>query len=395
MSTFREELGNTLRNGFCSALSTYSNFADWYDRLPYGGTSFGDEIADFAYRNLCNREPPPLPPPPFTGGQCPKRYNVAVTTIHDGSTTPGVQPVTTGPHGRQVWGPISGFRISNQGTTSKLLCDCQGSGAFPSGSTAVEFTSVGYNGTNTLGIQSYSINYITPTDGTPDNCGDPPPIIPPPTPNYNTDNDTVTYNDNSNNSVDVDISYTFGSPVININGDLTVPVRVNVEGTDISIGGSFSVNNPEFNFNFGDTNYSPSDSSNGSDYDSEEDTPEPPPDVPNPIPPTDPTEPDPETRRTIRGAIVTVTEFGNSQGILFQEDNPDIAIPNFGYISFFCQIGSRGAWTIDVPVKNRRCLIECPWSGGAIDVAGTPRAGVSWQISEVYAVEENVVSFEV
>lgn len=393
--TFNESLGESLRERFCDALGTINNFNDWFERLPFGASNLTTGIARSAYRNLCNREPPPEPEPPFAGGQCPKRYYVAIDVTYDGDGAPGVQNVSSGTIGNLLWGPITSFDIVNAGSSSKLICHCRGSGSFPSGPTTFEFYSVGYNGSNFLGIQSYNILALTPYDGSPDDCGDPPPVIPPPTPNYNTGNTTITYNDYSNNSVDVDVDFTFGGPVINVDGDLTIPVRINVEGSDIDIGGSFSVNNPEFNFNFGDQNYSPNDSSNGSDYDSPDDTPEPPPDVPNPVLPTNPSNPEVETRRTIRGAIVTVTEYPDDFGFLFQDGNPDIPLPNFGYISFFCQIGSRAAWTIDLPVKNRRNLIECPWTGGAIAVDGTPRPGVSWVISEVYELAEDTVSFEV
>jgi len=77
---------------------------------------------------------------------------------------------------------------------------------------------------------------------------------------------------------------------------------------------------------------------------------------------------------------------------LFQGDNPDILIPAAGYISFYVDIPGTGkGWTLDIPVKNARNFIQCPWEGGAINVKGTPNPQVTFVITPVYkAIQVNV-----
>lgn len=86
--------------------------------------------------------------------------------------------------------------------------------------------------------------------------------------------------------------------------------------------------------------------------------------------------------------LVTVINPGarGRVGTLFQGDNPDIAVPNYGYVNFLCRAGGfQGGWTPDQPVKNGRCFIPCPWDGGAYAVEGTPQPGVEWVLTPVYA----------
>lgn len=386
--SFNESLGDTVRNSFCTALGAINNFNDWFSRLPYGESNLTRSLAQQAYRSLCNREPPPEPDPLVPGGQCPGvgyKWQVQFEwsgNAYDNNWLPETISNFTQPN---TPGAIGALYISGGAGNWKLCFTSAGQ----------EVIVFSHTSGSPTGFRNYRFTQVYRADGLPDTCGVVPAPVPPPTPNYNTDETTVTYNDYSNTSVDVDLNITFGSPQLTIDGDINIPVRIFSPDVNIPISGNFSVNNPEFNFNFGDSNYSSNNSSDGSDYDSPTDTPEVPTDVPCPVQPTNPFDPDVETRRTIRGVIVTVIEYPDDFGFLFQEENPDIPLPNFGYISFLCQIGSNAAWTIDLPVKNRRNLIEVPWTGGAIAVRGTPRPGVNWVLSEVYAVEQDLVTFEV
>jgi len=100
-------------------------------------------------------------------------------------------------------------------------------------------------------------------------------------------------------------------------------------------------------------------------------TPDVPDDVPTPITPPSPIVPEPETRQLLRGVIVTVTNIPDDFGLIFQEGNPDIYIPNLGYVNFLIATGNVLSWSVDLAVKNRRCFIPCPWEGGALRVEGT------------------------
>lgn len=388
MATFNEQLGESIRNGVCNALGTAGNFEDWLSQFVLGRFNPARPLLDMAYRNLCNREPPPEQEPEFEGGQCLVGYYYSVAFEYNVAASgenwfPG--NATNYPNGNPVPGPMGNFY-----NDANTLYWRTGDPNNP-----VIIFSLGGSRPFNEKIRNWTVTSLFRADGQPDNCGDPPPPVPPPIPDYNQINAPFTYIDNSGNNIDIDLNFTFGSPVINFDGDLTIPVRINIPEVNIPITGNLNINNPKFNINFGDPNYSPTPTPDGSDYDSPEDTPDPPPDVPDPVQPPDPTNPGVETVRTIKAVIVTVTDLGESNSVIAQSDNPDIYIPNLGYVQFLCQIGSRAAWTSDIPIKNRRNLVVCPWEGGAIAVRGTPRAGVDWVLSEVYAKEQQTVTYEV
>lgn len=388
MASFNERIGETIREGVCLVLGVPGNFEDYLSQYVVARFNPARPLLDTAYRNLCNREPPPEPEPEYTGGQCPVGYYYAVTYEYN-----------TVASGEPVWNPgtksnYSGFPVigpmGNFYHDTDTLYWATGNPDNP-----IIIASVGGGRPFNEKIRNWEVVSLNRADGAPDSCGDPPPIIPPPAPQYNDIDAPFTYIDNSGNEVDIDLNFTFGSPLVDFDGELNIPIRINFPDVNIPINGNLTVNKPEFNFNFGDSNYPPTRSPNGSDYDTPTDTPDPPPDVPDPVQPPDPTNPGVETVRSIKAVLVTVTDIGNSASLITQGDNPDIYIPNLGYVQFLCQIGSRAGWTSDIAVKNRRNLIQCPWEGGAIAVRGTPRSGVSWVLTEVYAKEQQTVTFEV
>jgi len=103
---------------------------------------------------------------------------------------------------------------------------------------------------NVGSVAPTSINVVR-SNGAPDTCGDPPPIIPPPSPTYNDVDIDFTYNDNSSTAIDISGNFTFGAPTLNFNGDISVPVRIDIEGSDTVIDAKLNVNGPLLEFNFG------------------------------------------------------------------------------------------------------------------------------------------------
>lgn len=112
------------------------------------------------------------------------------------------------------------------------------------------------------------------------------------------------------------------------------------------------------------------------------------PPVPPGIPEPEPAPDDPEGARVIVAALVTSTvDFPNNEATeILQGDNPNLFVPSLGVISFASRsdITSFG-WTTDLPVKNLRSYIPCPIPEGASAVKGTPRTGVEWVITPIYA----------
>ena len=389
MNDFRNALYTAIRENICTVLSAINNYNDWFSRLPFGFVNIGDGFIRDFYRALCNREPPPLPDPPFVGGQCPGvLYIVSVqwaSADANGNIFPGTEVNYTSP---PILGRItligSGVNPTNPNRIQYLI-------KYNNGTQEVRFGNVDTTGpVKQLVVLNSS---IVRQDGLPDLCGDPAPIIPAPDPGYNQPTLDFTYIDYSDNSVNLTGNFIFGAPLIKVDGTLTIPVRIDLGGVNPTFNGNLNLNEPFIEINFGNRNYTPSPSPSPDGYRSPDDTPNVPDDVPVPITPPSPDESEPDTSRVIRGVIVTIISLSESVGVIFQDENPDIYIPNAGYVNFLIGVGQLIAWSIDLPVKNRRCFIPCPWEGGAIAVEGTPRAGIVWELTPVYAIAEDSVTF--
>jgi len=348
------------RTVFCTALNAINNYNDWFSRLPYGFTNVTAGPAQHLYRTLCNREPPPLPPPPFTGGQCVGvLYNVTSTWQNYDDQGAPIAGATVNWNPTNLTGPITFIGQTDNPTTPNRV---RRTIRYNGGASEVHLGNIDTSG-NVGSVAPTSINVVR-SNGAPDTCGDPPPIIPPPSPTYNDVDIDFTYNDNSSTAIDISGNFTFGAPTLNFNGDISVPVRIDIEGSDTVIDAKLNVNGPLLEFNFGSPNYSPSPSPSPDDYETGPGTPDVPDDVPTPITPPSPIVPEPETRQLLRGVIVTVTNIPDDFGLIFQEGNPDIYIPNLGYVNFLIATGNVLSWSVDLAVKNRRCFIPCPWEGG-------------------------------
>lgn len=383
---FLDETANALRNGYCSIVGSYANFLE--QNFPAFGVvpNPGLGAARLAQRLFCNSEPPNPPPPPFEGGQCDGvLYNVSWTVTWSQNSAPPLNNRTQSGT-VQLYGPISGI-------TREPLMGI-GFNWFVTGRTvggAVNKVFVAGSGTGSAPYTNptETITAISRVDGQPDNCGDPDPDIPEPVPDYNVIDVDVTYTDNSGNDITVPIVAVFAPVVIAGNGNVFAPVRVNVPvDADLNLNGTLNLTTGDINLNFGDQNRLPG---------LEDCSPAPPgvpddiPDVPDDVP--DYSEPDEPgvVPTVIRGAIVTVTETGNGVTHVFQGDNPDVYLPRLGNIQFQMEFGRRIAWSEDIPVKNRRQFIRCPWEGGAIAVEGTPAPGVVWEITPVYDFSDRVI----
>jgi hypothetical protein len=269
--------------------------------------------------------------------------------------------------------------------------------------------------------------YFERQDGLPDDCGDPPPEIPdPPPPGWNGPTTiNITYNNNDGIDVTVPIGFVFGYADIDINGQLEIPITLNTDVTgnfnfDTNIDGRIEFsNNGDINFNFGGRDFDfrpppgwrPDDVIEGPPPPPGT-SPEPPPppgsgppppgseppppadgvddEIPPPpdpdVPPPDEEIPPPDEYEVIIGVRVIVTSFqGSPITRLQQGSNPDVQIPDLGLVQFLIRTGQINAgWSEDIRVKNVNQVIPCPWPKGAIDVRGTPRGGVTWELRPIY-----------
>lgn len=399
MVGFVDALKNAARSAACSVGEASASLfpkPPGLDLLGFGKAAFA--FRDNFIRNFCNDEPPP-PPSPFTGGQCPVKYRVRVEWTGTNRVTE--TPVDGFVEG-DYWGPILGVRTQKPSDTyfpdggdCYLKCYGRATDTTPL-PVPLEFkiSELFYDDLN------FYIASVTRLDGQPDNCGDPPPVIAP----YNPGDFTIDTDINYTNNDGIDITI----PVVGVVGVAFVDADLNL---NVPVSFTFSPNfnfDPTFTYNIdvnlnlggGDDKISPPyvppdkpyrpgppGSDSPSDYLPGDDVPTPPTDTPDP-PAPDPDEP---KARVIRGVLVTVTEISPDAKPtqIGQGDNPDIFAPALGYVSFQIRLGNgSGGWTSDIPVKNIRNLIPCPWGGGALSVKGTPTLGVVWTLTPIYALPD-------
>lgn len=388
MGTFSTAVGNAARSAFCSYLNGWSNWSNWFFSDPiFGNTDILAGARESIYRLVCDIEPPSPPPDRVPGGQCVTGYYVRV---YDEifSTIAGVEAWRNNILAIQapsvaISGPITGLYES-----SDLRSLVVRTATSPAGDRVI--SSVGTS-TTIRRHRNYRFLEITRADGLPDNCGSLPGTDPPTTPPTSTVN--VTYNTQNNAIITLPVTFIYAPIRVGVNGTLNVPVSVRVNN---ELNPSFTLN---INLSDGTVTTNPADNGDGvapkvpqNEYDTPTDTPPTPPGVPDStsLPPS--TEP-PASVSRIRGVVVTVPTAPPGQSVIFQTSNPDIYIPRLGNVQFLCNIGGVEAWTEDIPVRNRRQVIQCPWEGGAIKVRGTPAPGVTWTLSPIWAEFDEVATY--
>lgn len=394
MGSFADGLTSAIRQGFCAVIdapATAIELMKQYSPLLPGDIVLYN-LPRALYRNFCDREPPPDPSPGFTGGQCDTRYDVYVRYQLQVIATGAI--VETDNPDVVVNGSVKGLRLVQESPSIQRLYVVGGLAGNPG---AESLTACGVNSTDSLRIVNYQILNVVRVDGNPDNCGNAPSPIPPYTPGSNVYNTSVTYN-SGGTSVTVPVGLVFGYANVNLNGYLTIPVKVSVN-LEPQFVANFNLSTGDITFDFGGGSgrnpNSPDQRPNTQPWDTTTDDTSPPqPDgtgVPNPPKPSDPS-----ADKVIIGCLVTVTSVGirNGASIIGQDNNPDIYAPNLGFVNFLVPAnGIASGWTPDQPIKNRRCYIPCPAPQGAIRVDGTFRTNVTGVIQPVYAKKNaNVLS---
>lgn len=423
MPGFREAITSAARELLCLAIDDLANanalFADL--TAPFPPAARFQQIAAIL-RTICDDEPPPPPEPEINGGQCPAAYEVFFTVQpvngvwSPGSTPPGGNTAAVS-FDRRLRGPITkvgtylAFTSPGSGGVAEKgwglefisrgdLTDNPGAGQSPTpvtSRTAPLFTTLG----NDSALKTTITNLVR-LDGLPDNCGTSPiPDIPPPAPGWNQTTTNVTYQNRDGLDITVPVGFFFANAFFDANFDVQIPIYLTLDNA-FSFPINFNVSTGGFTFNFGPVQ-------NGPGGTPPPQPPPPPGGIPGPtdfnfdvLPPPPPSgdefedteEPDdPKTERVIRAVLVTLTGINETQvGLLVQDGgNPDIRIPGLGFVQFKVRIGAVTGWTNDIPVKNDRAFIPCPWEGGAIDVRGSPRPGVNFALTPVY-LRTNVLS---
>lgn len=387
MATYREGASNAIRESWCQMAAPAAVFHGYVNQfLRDVGVGQPPYTFNNLYRSFCSREPPLPAEDIYPQGQCPVHYGVSITyqVSNNGgaSFTTETQGLACSPTGAGVYGALGTPYLRTLSGGFDWAID----GYDSTGTPTVWGLTTTYN--SSIFTPGEIISYdIVRCDEQPDDCGTPEPEPPPP--NYWIQPITFTYTDAS---TDVDINVigdvNFSVPYYDINGEVNVDARIVFEDPtlEIEVEANFTINLDRDTINPAPSPDMGKDGRKGKNPDKNptpepDETPEPDDDLPEPEPP-----PNPDSVRVIVGCIVYVDAGQTGQATqIFQDDNPDIYAPSLGEISFRCLVnGTQSVWTNDIPVKNRAALIPCPWYQGAVEVKGTPRAGVSFKVIPVY-----------
>jgi len=348
MVSFLEGLRNANKAINCFLIGAGGNILGGVASLPGGSPEFIENTTK-ALRRLAGCDPaedPELPPPPFTGGQCDFAYDVRVEGP-DGGLGPGFSI-------RNGIGPVSGVAVSGP--------------VDPPFNLTVRIGVVFANGTQFFGsgqgsvapgdAAAWSIVSTTPTGGQPDNCGDPPVVIPPAGDTF-VDID-VTYNTEEGDETTVTIPFVYAPIFVDLNGNFRIPFTFDFGGVEFS--GDVTVA-PEFSFT---VNPPPAPRGTNSP-------------ITNLPGPDDeiPVEPSTFAERVV-GVVVQSALVGEQQlTTIFTTDIPQILVPRCGSVKFGYAIAGRSFWSPDIDIKDLNCFIPCPFSQGADTVAASPAPGVA------------------
>lgn len=367
MVSFPEAVTKAMRDNFCSAMGVLGDAITLGSKLTVVGPDFlnlpnalGALVCDLPPDNL---EPPP---PEFTGGQCVgKAYNVVVTGQRYANNC---VPANGNVSALGAIGPISTRRGVNTTNLAALGGLCPG--------VSINFLEV-LNGSGQVvstfgqvrGVTVSSVN-VTPVTGL-DNCGNIPPVYPPPGNTYNFGDD-ITYNVDDSTQITVPITGIFAPITVAIDGSLRIPLTLDVGGVEftgnIEVSPNFTVNIQPKGITTGPGEPDPIGGGGGGTL--------------TPVPE------DGDDEETIIGVLVfsTIISDANSATGFASLDGPDFYVPRLGSVQFAIKTGNSIGWTADQDVKNLESYVPCPAPQGAIAVRVTPIAGVTRTFIPVRAV---------
>lgn len=407
---FGEYIAEGLKSALCTILQGAEVLEDTFrEVLDPNDPGYGYR-ARLIYSRFCDPSPPPPPrDPPFEGGQCEFCYSLTVTRTIIDSGVPGGdgQDSIT----QSVFGPISfsgieEINIAPGVSRFESVFFTHGICNLPRSESPVRTVITADNADEDAIVTIDNISAV-PQSGGPDDCGSPPPELPPTDPNnrrFPIDLD-FEYNDGTDFFIDGDVF--FGFAYFDNDFNLNIPLKFVLEN-NVRFNANFNFNSGDVNINFGDDYDYPTPLPPEGDYRPDPDSPPPPPttvppppDFQPPFPPNedpdaedsedfDSEEPqeNPKIRRMI-GVLVDTVVVPTVPTELNQDVNPDVYVPDIGLVNFAYNIGgTRLYWGEDIRVKNRRQVIFTPSGRYAVAVSGTIRQGGEWVLTPIY---QNVV----
>ena len=383
MVSYIDALKQAARTAFCMATSPAENAFDFWDKVglpdPVGIRGTAANI----YRSICNKEPPPPPPNTYPKGQCPVQYRfIHVYSSRSAPDKPWVQETRQIGCPSGLFGPITVPEVRTVAGARGMYIDVgQADGSRFLNYPVTNFTTVNPQ-------VEFRTDSWTPIrcDGGADDCGTG--TVQPPQPGYRDVDIDITYTNEENVNITIPTTINIGSPVVNIDNEITIPITYNQIDAELNIPVKFYA---EFNVSTGDINLTfggndgadrrPGD--NPGDYET---------DNPLPTPPSgggggdSPAPEKPEQEKRIVAVVVTVTQNNTKATSIAQPSNlPILFVPDLGNIRFLIRVNAASrVWTGDIPVRQLRQFIPCPWDAGAVDVQFSPRPGAIALLNRVY-----------
>lgn len=308
-----------MRVGLCRYLDFVGKGSSWIS-----GISPVDlpDAGDFWNRVLCDRNKPfPEDPPPFTGGQCPGvQYLCQVLTA--GGIWRTAVPLAT-------FGPVSEFReeFPGAGEFTVTARDAQGGPLVTDGPIITD---------RVVPIEKRVIR----ADGQPDECGDPPPDIPPFPPEGDTINIDITYTNNEGDTVIELGDLRIFAPVVIAPVNIVAPIRVNLP--DVSFDGQIVIA-PRFDVILNPPGPSVGPGEEGGDDEQ-------------------PTQDDEKELVGVR-VITPNPTTGNATVIFGQGAAPNLYVPRLATVQYELLFDGATTWTDPIDVKTSDQFIPAPKVG--------------------------------
>lgn len=383
MASFEDGLRDGLRDGFCGVFAVASQFEDFFGKVnelwgaPYYNISRG------FYRSFCNQEPPPRPPMQYNGGACPVAYQMTTTflaSINGGNYISSTEVYACSDPATNAYGPFTGFRLDTNEIGIGYAID-----GFDFNRNPKKFDLTSRFNPAVWDLKDGTVSFSR-CDGQPDECGEPTPEPVPP--GYNIFDIDINYTDNSNVDIQLDTRINIRGPIIDINNQVKIPIRISID--DINIGSNneytaylnISTGGIEFNIG-GDFGYDDRGGDRPGDKIPER---EPPPPRGDDGSPDVEEEDDPTQAKTIIGVICITNAVGERIGAIFNErPAPDIWVPYLGWVIFRVRVGaSSSALLKHIPINLLREFIPVPWEDGAISYEVVTPNGATIEHIPVY-----------
>lgn len=253
MVNYVEAVRNAATGALCAALSDASQFAAFFTSAVAGQDAPNPaRMANGVVRTLCNREPPIPPAQQPTPGQasgiqyrwtCSWTAYEKISKININGSSSGACNTSS-----SIYGPVSGPVRVSQGTRFFY----QVSGFDSGGAPKVLNVTADYPESVYL-IKGLNFQLFR-CDALPD-TGGPLRYPPPADPEWRSQPVTITYQDNSSTTINIDSIVQIGSPIINADFSVNVPIfitraNVNIQPTlDVNV--PITVNGPNFSIGGG------------------------------------------------------------------------------------------------------------------------------------------------